>query len=371
MIKDRGQKSLALKYAVGKRWFPQLEVDVLPKLVTTASQKALTDVDVLASIPDEFEGYRTVVIDCKTSKKESPIARALWVRGLMDQIGATRGLCVLDKDSIESDHRYCAAQFGVVLLAQDEFPRYAEATGSRLDSWQSNCASIDLWERFVEIGRNYFVLAPTVEFITSQYWTCRSDSEACRKVVAETVRVRPEVDPAKPEHIALVFDLAALFAHSLSKIVAKVFASYLQPKNRDELSGALLTLLYGGRENYEHLNSLKGMIKGTASGESPLTLPEWDRFLQLVRHGLDAPTELPHVALLIREVGWSFLNKGEQLGFAAILAQEKRQAAKLALLIVEYVTKAAKLPPEFGATSTRLLLDLQQPPTQTALPLSS
>jgi hypothetical protein len=58
------------------------------------------------------------------------------------------------------------------------------------------------------------------------------------------------VDPAKREHICLVLDLSALFMHSLSRLVAKLFASYLQPNNRDDLSEALLHLLYGGRDNY-------------------------------------------------------------------------------------------------------------------------
>jgi hypothetical protein len=98
-----------------------------------------------------------------------------------------------------------------------------------------------------------------------------------------------------------------------------------------------------------------------------LTLPEWDRFLQLVRHALDSPIELPYAALLLRELAWSFLVDKPSLAFANILAGEKRQAAKMALLGAEYISYAGKLPPEFGSIATKTLLDLQQLPSHTTL----
>jgi len=366
-MQDRALKAQILKYAIGKRWFPQLEVDVIPKAATAEARRHLTDVDVLVSMPDEFDGYRTLFVDC-TTRKDSPITRALWLRGLMDQLGATRGLCVVGKDRIEPDHRYNAAQFGVMLLTEDDLTKYTIATADRVNSVRSHVADIELWERFFAIGTKYWALNQTIEFCTSGYWMTRNDSEACRKTIAEALRIRPELDPAKADHMALVFDLAALFMHSLAKIVAKIFASYLQPENRDDLSDALLTLLYGGRDNYEHLNSLKKLIGASQTGAQngkPLKLPEWDRFLQLVRHGLDSPTEFPYAALLLREIAWGYLAEKRDLTFATTLAGEKRQAAKIALLGGEYISLAGKLPPEFVSAATNLVLDVQQLPKRT------
>ncbi len=370
MIQDRAQKSTVLRYAVGKRWLPQLEVDVLPRVHTAEVQKPLTDVDVLISLPDEFDGYRTLLVDCKTGKRESPITRALWLRGLMDQVSAPRGLCVFLKDKIEPDHRYSAAQFGVMLLTEEDFEQYIKTTGSYPDPVSSHMADIDLWELYFDIPSKFRVLKATIEFAKSGFWMCRHESEACRKTIAEVIRIRHELDPAKPLHTAVVCDLGALFMHSVSRIVSRLFVSYLQPRNRDELADALLTFLYGGRENYEHLNSLKKLVPtaGSAQNEKPLAPPEWDRFLQLIRHGLDAPTELPYSALLLRELGWSYLAEKSSLGFAELLAAEKRQAAKMAFLAIEYICIAAKLPPEFAATLCKALLDLQQPPARIATP---
>ncbi len=95
MIKDRAQKATALRYIVAKRWFPQLEIDVLPKISTSTKNKLITDIDVLGSVPDEFLGYRAFLFDCKSGKNESPINRTLWLRGLMDRVHATRGLLIL------------------------------------------------------------------------------------------------------------------------------------------------------------------------------------------------------------------------------------------------------------------------------------
>lgn len=363
MIQDRAQKAQALKYIVGKRWLPQLEVDVVARGGTAESDKPLTDIDVLACIPDDFEGFRNLLIDCKTKKKESPITRALWLRGLMDQLEATRGICIFLRDTIEPDHRQTAAQFGVALLTEAEFGIYANATGAKGDATDANCADIQRWDEYFELSQRYQMLGQTISFCTSGYWMRASGMEACRHVIAESVRIRPELDPQKRAHIAVVFDLAALFAHSLARIVSRIFASYLQPKNRDELSDALLTLLYGGRDRYEHLVSLRRLIATSpASPDKPLTLPEWDRFLQLVRHALDAPTELSFVPLILREVGWSFLGT-ERLDFATVLAAEKRQASKLALLAAEYIAKAAKYPPEFTSVISERMLSLQQTPT--------
>src|SRR5688572_16820310 len=120
MINDRHQKELALRYVASRRWVPQLEVEVYPDLTTTDSKYVITDLDVLALVPDEFDGYRSIIIDCKTRKAESPIGRALWLTGLSKHIGAERAFSILQKKRIETDHRYSAAQHGVIMLGESE-----------------------------------------------------------------------------------------------------------------------------------------------------------------------------------------------------------------------------------------------------------
>src|SRR5207247_957598 len=98
MIQDRDQKHGALKLSVANRWFPQLEVVVQPTRSVQETAVSVTDLDVFSSMPDQFRGFRTVVFDCKTKARESPVNRALWLRGVIDRLDADHGICVLKKD---------------------------------------------------------------------------------------------------------------------------------------------------------------------------------------------------------------------------------------------------------------------------------
>src|SRR3954470_11212187 len=120
-MQDRAQKGEVLRYAVAKRWLPQLELDVSTYITIAKSPTNITDIDVYASVPDDFQGFRSVVVDCKTKKGESPISRAMWQKGLMERLGADRGVCILRIPKIEADHRYTAAELGVTLLTEAEF----------------------------------------------------------------------------------------------------------------------------------------------------------------------------------------------------------------------------------------------------------
>ena len=363
MIQDRAQKAQALSYVVSKRWFPQLEVNVLPKVATAPANRPLTDIDVLSLIPDEFDGFRSLLIDCKTKKSESPISRALWQRGLMDQLNATRGICIFKKNRIEPDHKHTAANLGVMLLTEREFEIYAKATTTQRFRTPAHVANIDLWQRFQDIPQQYNTLLPAIQYSMSGHWMNRSDSEACRKSLTCVTRLSRELDPAKPQHMAVVADLISLFMQSLAKITVQVFASYLQPNFRNELSDALLVLLYGGRDAYDRLNKLQKLVRtNDAESSRELALPEWDVFLQLARHCLDAPAEVSKCPLLLREMAWGYLSESDDWQFLKTLAAESPYAAKLSLLGAEYVCRASKLPPEFGARFSALLLAVQQPP---------
>jgi hypothetical protein len=363
MIKDRRQKADALKYIVAKRWFPQLEVDVLPTAATSETDYLITDIDVLGSIPDEFEGYRTLIVDCKSGSKVKPIGRALWLRGLMDRMGATRGICIFKGKSIERDHRLGAADLKVLLLTESEFRDYAMATDGTLLDDVSHLAEIDNWERYFELERRYQRLQAGIRFSRSGFWMCRTDAEACRKTIATLLKIKPELDPAKPEHTAIVGDYISLFLHALARMVLQIFSSCLQPGQREDLSEALLLLLYGGRDSYDLANRLRKMIPGERESAGDLSPPEWDRFVQFARQALDSPGQVLTAPLIAREIAWSYLNGSRSYHFAIQLAKESPQAGKFCLLATEYLSLATKLPPEFSKMLAEVFLQIQSPPS--------
>jgi hypothetical protein len=366
MIKDRRQKSDALRYIVARRWFPQLEVDVLPRRATSKTDYLITDIDVLGSIPDEFEGYRTLLVDCKTGSRNKPISRALWLRGLMDRVDGTRGICIFKREAIERDHRLVAAELKVLLLTEAEFQDYVRATDGILESNMSYVAEIDNWESYFALEHRFKGLLPGIHFSRSGFWMCRTGAEACRKTISTLILVRSELDPAKPEHIAVVGDYIALFLHALARLVLRVFSSYLQPEQREDLTEALLLLLYGGRDSYELANKLRKMIPGGSNTED-LAPPDWGRFVQLVRQALDAPRQALAAPLIAREVAWSYLSQSRLHTFAETLAAHSPQAGKFCLLATEYLSRAAKLPPEFGAILEEAFLQIQRTPSERLL----
>lgn len=360
MMKDREQKSQALRLSVANRWFPQLELDLVPGKALAQKTMLVTDLDVFACIPDEFRGFRHVVFDCKTRAKESPVNRALWVSGVLERTGADQGFCILKKGKIEHDHILMANRLRVVLLDEREFDGYGDATCRRYREVVGNVGSLDGWDLLFEISNRFANLKLGVEFIRCEYWAIDDAAEACRKTLQKLRSLLPELDPSHPSHVALVLDLSALFARSLGIVISHLFKIYLKPDSIEQLSEGLLVMLYGGHEAYMYRNDLyKRLVakEGSVSG-TDLSLPEWDHFLRLARQLLDAPVELLHTPLILREVGFSFLRDDSARKFAQTLCEESPQGARFAVLVASYLCKAAKLPPEFGQTIDNAIIPL-------------
>lgn len=360
MILDRDQKQKALKLSVAHRWFPQLEVDVHPESALAEVAQLVTDLDVLSSIPDEFRGFRSVVFDCKTKTKESPVNRALWLAGILKRMKADQGFCILKKNAIDRDHVMMASRLGVILLAEDEVDLYAKATCPAYQSDTGNVGDMDAWDLFFAIPERFPKLGPALRFIRSGFWMIDSSAEAARKTLASLRSLSAEFDPAKIEHVSLFLDYCALFSRAIAVVIVEIFKSYLQPASQADLSEALLVMLYGGRETYQHRNDLFRLV-AAKNPEAPvpdLALPEWDRFLQLARQLLDAPLDLQTVPLILREAAFSTLRNDSKRDLAKSLCAESPQGARFAVLIPTYLCRAAKLPLEFSKHADDILLPL-------------
>ena len=349
-INDRDQKAKALRYCVAKRWFPQLEVDVRPGRHVGKKPALVTDLDVLAFIPDEFRGLRSVVFDCKTRARESAVNRSMWLRGVLDLMQAEVGICILKKSAIEPDHKLTATELDIVLLAEDEFDIFANATCSSYGRPIGASGDINAWEALFEVRSKYPRLESSFNFMFSEYWMQKDVASASRRVIASLLEIRGELDPEKAEHQCIAYDMAALLSHSLAKMCSHIFRAYLHPKNQLDLEEAVKMLIYGGRESYAHRNSLYKLVKQQVGGKATideLSLPEWERFIKLVRQLLDAPVDVARVPLILREIGFARIRDPVDRDFAKILCRESPQAARFAVLIVGYLFKAARLPDDF------------------------
>jgi hypothetical protein len=272
-----------------------------------------------------------------------------------------QGFCILKNKSIDIDHRLMVGKLGVVLLSEDEFDIYTKVTARHPISSGSHTERLSSWDKFGQIANRFPKLRESTIFIRTSYWMIDDAAEACRKTLGMLRGAHKELDPAQTSHVALFLDTCSLFARSLAILVSHVFKAYLHPSSQADLSEALLVMLYGGREAYAYRNELFRLAKSRNGDASTpdLSLPEWERFLILVRQLLDSPLALQQVPLILREVAFAVLNEDPEMKFAAGLCADAPQAARFALLIPGYFARAAQLPPEFSYSADNLLISLQ------------
>lgn len=350
MLKDRAQKASALRLSVSKRWLPQLEVEIEPSLRVEKPKYLLTDLDVLVVAPSTVGSHVKLVFDCKSGAKESAIGRAFWLNGVIARSRSSHGFVVLnDKVNVTSDHRISAADLNVTLLHESEIETLARGMGATTAPTDSATASIDAWELFLGIKGRYPALSEYCGFASSGYWMLKDPGEQCRKTVARLRAVRSELDPAKPEHLAVFGDALCLFLLALSEMATRLFLVLLQPSSREEYSLSLLALLYGGYENMETAQKIRRLTSGADPDDIVSIFPDMPRFEQLMREVLQAPGQALPSALLARELCFSFLTKASTSALQIQIARESGYAPKFLLLAADYLQKALKLPPEFSS----------------------
>lgn len=350
MIKDRAQKASALRFCVSKRWLPQLEVDIESLMRTEKTKYLLTDLDVLSTAPSSIGGHIRMVFDCKSGAKESAIGRAFWLNGVMTRASALHGFVILnDKVSVTQDHRISATDLGVSLVHENEFEDLAQGLGGTIAPTDSATANLEAWEQYLAVGGKYPLLADYLNFSRSRYWIIKDAGEQARKTLARLRSIRNELDPAKPEHLAVFGDALCLFLLAISELANKLFLVLLRPSSRDEFSISLLSLLYGGYENVKAAEKIRRLTSSTTGDDTFDIFPELNRFEQLIREILQAPQQALPASLLARELALSSMIKGGITNLQKQIPVESAHAAKYIILASEYLQKAARLPPEFAA----------------------
>lgn len=350
MLKDRAQKASALRLCVSKRWFPQLEVDVEAAKSFERSKALLTDIDVLSVARAPFGGHVRVVFDCKSGTRESAIGRAFWLHGVMTRVSGSHGFLILnDKVSIQRDHRVSAADLAVSLVHECEFPDLAKGMGGTLAPCASTTENIDAWDQLIGIGQKYPNLLEYMRFARSGYWMTKDHGEQCRRTVAKLRTIRGELDPARPEHVAVFGDALALFLLALSELANRLFLVLLRPSSQDEFSSSLLAMIYGGYDNLEVAQKVRRLAAGAEPDAALNIFPEIERFEHLVRELLQAPREVLTAALYARELSLSFLTGAGPNRFQQELTVEAPFASKFVYMASDYLQKAIRLPPEFGS----------------------
>ncbi len=345
MIKDTHQKDILCRHFTAQNYYVQPEVPVFHTGGIHGRKKLITDVDVFALRPGSDLRWELALADCKTLKGQSPANRVLWLRGLMEHFSASSGIIILQrKQAIESNHKLFAASLRVNLIDEDEFERYDRAIvypeGS--SRYPISIASIN---ELRLLHDKYERLRDFCEYIYSLVWNEETRFEMLRKVIGQAQAVSQEVDPDKTEHLALVLDAAGIFAIGLAECVGTIFNQYLQPDTLNKLDDALKVVIWGGRDRYDFIATLRHdllLAKGRKPGpEGALSLPAWDDFLHLVRSMLENPRLSFSVPQLLRRAA---IDTYQGNSFLASTSKDDLFLVKYGMLTVNYFCKAAKFP---------------------------
>jgi hypothetical protein len=261
---------------------------------------------------------------------------------------------------IEHDHRIATNQLGIRLQNEDEFKTYDKAI---VYPEGSERTSITLSEVlfFRNLGQRFTRLEPLLRYVyRDAFWEHHFGSHI-RHLIGNLKSAAGEFDPAKPEHLALLSDVAAVFSIALAQCAAEVFRQCLQPSSKDSLSELLKMLVWGGREQYEFSETLRKRVFELQGGKEepglePWALPEWNHFIQLIRNLLDRPTSAFELPWILRRFALDLARGWEPLKYARV---HDLLAVKYAMLTIAYLCKACRLPDEFEKDLISKLVSVQ------------
>lgn len=362
---DIEQKLMLMQLLWAWEYMPHLEVKLSHPEGSLPQRYELTDVDVFGvGITPDFSP-EIIVGDCKTLKSVSAINRAFWLKGVMEYLKAKRGYLILrTRGAITEDHKLGAKSIGITLMSENEFQvfhskllRKQFPLGMRLfqeSSWQyfeQNIASIGAAKRLNEY-RKY------------QYWL-DTPSRALRYCLFETREINETIDPRQKLQRALVLDMLTLFSVAFMNMVCHLFHIYLVPEKKDELDSYLKAYVYGGRETYNQINRLRRELQSLANYYSndnrdsfgDLSLPEWDRFLQLFRTVVEEPAYFREVPRFLRFILFERLlyNDG-QIPIREALPSISTYTVKFAIDLSDYFLRATKLHDKLWRSISDLML---------------
>lgn len=349
MIRDRGQKEMLYRHFRAQGWFAQVEVPIFVEDGVESRPRAVTDVDVLGIRPSPDLRWETVVGDCKTKKKESPVNRVLWAAGLMNSLGAVRGVVLLKRSAssrIERDHKLFADERSILLLEEAEFADYDRAIVYPGGS-EAFPHGLGFFDSLSDTAERFPRLREFTRWILSEAWKTRDHAWLLRATIARSREVRGELDPRQEGHLALALEAAATFAVPFASLVGKVFRRHIKPADRDGLGAAVRVLIWGGHERYEFYNRMRSELIQARPGRGgsevePLGLPEWERFLELLRFALEAPGHAFRCPQALRSASSDVLGHRKE----NLRTEGDRNVLNLAMRVAIYVARGAGFPAE-------------------------
>lgn len=347
--KDTAQKEKAIRYCISNGMLPYLEVIVNNVREITDIRTVITDLDVVGLEISRRGNIRKTLFDCKTVGKMSAINRAFWAAGVMAYVGCNESYVILTKKASEA-HRVSAKTMNVHLFQESDFDTYAESANINYLDKKYYSAQIYIWHSYYAIFENHANLKPLGEYINTRVPLETDYSKSLRELLGIIRLNRGELNPDKPEHMAIYCSLVLSFLLVMIPISSQISDIFDPAMSQSDYEKILRYYVWGGRDSYIQRRDLKNSVQeasGAKKGE--LELPGWERFVEVSRSFLEAPSEIKEALIPCRELSLRYIStqdahKDKQL---SVRLRSSNRALQFMIAASGYIFSATGLPKDF------------------------
>lgn len=341
--KDRFQKELAIRYCLARETIPFLEVITASVSDLSDSIEVLTDLDVVG-IESSGDGAQTkTFFDCKSSAKMSAINRAFWAAGVKSYTGFDRAHVILKKPPV-TNHRLSALTLNVDLHDENSFRELGRIIDPSFPSDSFYQSSIDRWEMVSDAYVKYAWSPRTFELVRSEIPLSKVPSRTFRQIIAALRETKGQYDPAKPEHLAIFFDVLSSVMVLWASLSQDIRRFYEPNMDRAAFEKVLRYYIWGGKDAYLIRQQLRERAKADVADTAEL--PAWSLLLDFAGLTVNAPAGSLNGAHVFRELSIRALT-GPIAGFDGNLHVKFKADNRLrqfTMAIAEYLVVAGGLP---------------------------
>lgn len=239
-----GEQDLLLKLAMRRVfWGMNYATRLNLKLALPGDRRSsdeLSDVDCVAFSTGADFSLRLLIADCKSGGRVSPAARAFWLAGVRDFLGADRAYLILARE-IPKGVREMASRLELDILGEADRQILENVHGP-------NAPAAPFFEvagatRLQQLASGMDKrLEPLLRFREHDFWTL-PEERRLQRLIVELRKAAPNLDPKQKGHHLLVLDVLFLFA-----IAVLGACRYVSATSLAEPREALLVYLLGGPE---------------------------------------------------------------------------------------------------------------------------
>lgn len=355
--KDRFQKELALRYCLARGAIPFLEVAVRSSSDLSETVELLTDLDVVGIEAVGDGGLRRTFFDCKTANKTSPVNRALWAAGVKQYTGCDDALLILKSRAVHN-HRISALSIGVDLHDELSFKDLGRTVDPAFPADDCYQASIDRWNSLHECYAKTPWSGELFEVTRNLTPLTRKPAATFRRILAELRVVSGHVDPAKPAHLAIFYDVLASSLLLWAAMGRDIRRFYEPSMDKATFESVLSYYLWGGKESYQIRQQMREK-SGAEKGHTAIELPAWASLVAFAGTIISAPQNIFECAHVSRELSLRDASSHEAR-FDAKLSQRLKSNSRIRQFsagLIDYLVAAGGLPKDLSKQAQGALFD--------------